>query len=151
MGQAAGWNTDVTTQTNIHDFEAPSIAGSGHGSEHLARAHNRQPWTLRLQVSWLSSIGRPSRPVEVRGVDISRGGLALLSRSFIHVGTRGVLLTHAAGDKPRLLCLEVCHCRYAGLWRHVVGARWAPMPQGLPIEIGRSEHGPLLIVKDWNV
>lgn len=128
----------------------PTVAGDRNGNEYIERAHTRQPWAQTVQITWLSAGGRPARPVEVRGIDISRGGVALLSRSFVHVGTRGVLLVQAPGSNPRLLCIEVCHCRYAGLWRHIVGARWAAMPQGLPVEIRHSDNGPILFVNDWS-
>lgn len=105
-------------------------------------------WDREVQVSWLTDEA-PMEPIMVQTADLSAGGLSLLTRGMVHNGRRGIVLLVKKGGEPMLRCFEVIHCRYVGQSRHVVGARWAPLPVHCPLDIEMTEHGPRLCVKKW--
>lgn len=109
------------------------------------RRHERYQWKTTVQVLWLEEHVYGSS-VAYRTQDLSAGGIALLSPSWVYQHRHGaVLLTDKPGHRS-VRWIEVMHGRYDPLKKaHVIGCRWVPTPENAPpVRIVESSSGPRL-------
>ncbi len=109
------------------------------------RSHDRHTWGKNLQISWLVNES-PTPPVVLRSMNLSRGGLALISRGMVHQGTQGVVLLDKGNGEGILRCIEVVHCRYQGRLKHILGMKWCPLPPNLPLKVELTDQGLKLVI-----
>ncbi len=109
------------------------------------RRFARFDWRTQIPVLWLEAHGRGTC-VAMRTEDLSAGGIALLSSSWIHPGRcAAVLLVNRRGHRS-IRWVEVLHGRYVSERKaHVIGCKWIPAPENAPpIRIVESAAGPQL-------
>ncbi|MCL4195991.1 MAG: hypothetical protein KJZ69_00745 [Phycisphaerales bacterium] len=109
------------------------------------RRFARYAWKTTVQVLWLEEHVYGSS-VPMRTMDLSAGGIALLSASWVHLHRFGaVLLTNGPGQHS-IRWLEVMHGRYVTEKKaHVIGCRWIPAPENAPpVRVVEAPGGPRL-------
>ncbi len=118
--------------------EATSVAAG-------KRRFSRYPWKTTVQVLWLEDhVYGSSMPM--RTMDLSAGGIALLSASWVHLHRFGaILLTNGPGQYS-IRWVEVMHGRYVSEKKaHVIGCRWVPAPESAPtVRVVETTSGPRL-------
>jgi len=109
------------------------------------RRFDRFAWKTQVQVLWLEEHGRGTS-VTLRTDDLSAGGMALLSSSWIYPGRRGAVLLAGHPGQPSIRWVEVLHGRYVSERKaHVIGCKWIPTPENAPpVRITESSTGPQL-------
>ncbi len=120
-----------------NDASTPQGAGK--------RRHDRYQWKATVQVLWLEEHFYGSS-IAMRTQDLSAGGIALLSASWVYQHRlAAVLLTDKSGQRS-VRWIEVMHGRYDPLQKaHVIGCRWVPTPENAPlVRITESQSGPRL-------
>jgi len=133
--------TPTATGTPTAGETAPAPERQGTGKRRFAR----HEWKTSVQVLWLEEHVYGSS-VAMRTMDLSAGGIALLSSSWVHLNRFGaVLLT----DRPEHRCIrwiEVMHGRYVPEKKaHVIGCRWIQTPENAPpVRIVETSTGPRL-------
>lgn len=132
------------------DQPAVSMEGGSLTPEEVIsqRAHERYNYNGKIEVSWIVN-DIPQPPVMLRGLNVSRSGIGLMSRGMVHSGTIGAVLL-CIGDKPTIRGIEVVFCQYQGHMEHLIGARWTKLSPGLRFTIEQSEQGPRLKNDRWH-
>ena len=109
------------------------------------RRFARYAWKTTVQVLWLEEHIYGSS-VSMKTMDLSAGGIGLLSSSWVHLQRFGaVLLTDRPGHHS-IRWIEVMHGRYVPEKKaHVIGCRWVPMPEDAPpVRVVDTPSGPRL-------
>lgn len=125
--------------------EAVDGEGTGDGVIDPRRAHLRYEWRQVVQVSWILN-SAPLVPLSLTAIDLSRGGVGLVSRSMVYPGTEGIIMLRKAGTDFIVRGIEVVHCRYSRPQQHIIGARWRPLPAHIRAEVVMRSGMPSLSV-----
>lgn len=95
------------------------------------RSRDRHPYEETVAIMLLNPDGKKCGPLVAQAQDISRGGIRVVTRQMIHVGTQGAIQLRKSGGSTVLVGVEAIHCRYIGDMEHHTGLRFAPLPNGL--------------------
>ncbi len=106
------------------------------------RVDARHDWWNEVQVAWFTSHGYlPSDPVPMKVSNISSGGMALCSRSMLHIGQMGIVLLGQGRNDALIRGIEVRHCSYfSKIKNHISGCIWAPIPTYLETKVLISDQ-----------
>jgi len=96
------------------------------------RRFNRFNWSTQVQILWFDEHARGTS-VAMRTADLSDGGIALLSRSWIHQDRCGAVLLVDPKGEPVIRWIRVLHGRYESERKaHLIGCMWIPTPENAP-------------------
>ncbi|MHC5005147.1 MAG: PilZ domain-containing protein [Planctomycetota bacterium] len=90
--------------------------------------------------------GTRSRPIVVRGSDLSSGGLCVLSSIPLAVGGRGVMQIVRSNGQFALVGFQVRHCRPLGNADYCAGLQFCSLPEGFTREEFLDAQGNLLLL-----
>ncbi|MFW5653160.1 MAG: PilZ domain-containing protein [Planctomycetota bacterium] len=110
------------------------------------RAHARHEWRQLVQVAFLVN-STPMVPMSLMAVDLSRGGLGLISKNMVHPGTIGIAMLRKTGSEFIVRAVEVVHCRYVQPRQHMLGTRWTSVPSHLRAEVAMAQGVPTLQIR----
>lgn len=115
--------------------QAPEGAGK--------RKYDRFDWKTRVQVLWIDEHGRGTSVI-MRTQDLSAGGIALLSSSWVNIKRCGAVLLLDGPNHRSVRWIEVLHGRYVPDRKaHVIGCRWIATPENAPpVRINETASGP---------
>lgn len=119
-------------------------ASSGEATESDRRLNDRKPYEALVAVVLVQPEGGSSDPIVLRAIDISVGGMGVVSRQMLHPGTRGAVQLVRSNGQRALVGFETRHSRYTGSLRHETGLEFTALPEGLSAEDFMDEKGRLV-------
>lgn len=73
--------------------------------------------------------GGMAAPIACEVTDLSRGGMGVVSRRMLHIGSTVIVVLPSAEGDPRILAGQVRNIAYAGNGLHRVGVQFCAMPE----------------------
>lgn len=113
---------------------AAGLVGDAESEKMHPRAHPRMSMVRTISVIEFNDRGEPAGVSEAQSVDISRGGMAFVSRRLYHVGRNLLIEIRKPGECiPTFLYGTVRHSSYTPGKGHMVGLMLAVIPETQPI------------------
>ena len=110
------------------------------------RRQKRYEYNALVAIVLRGPDGARSRPVVVRGSDLSMGGLSVLSSIPLSVGVRGVMQIVRSTGQFALVGFQVRHCRALGNADYCAGLEFASLPDGFTREEFLDSDGSLMLL-----
>lgn len=92
------------------------------------RQHERHAYHQLVILTLLTPDGKPQITAQATGVDISKGGLCLDSRTMLYPGAIGIARLPKSNGESTIVGIQVRHCRYIGNMTHRSGLRFIALP-----------------------
>lgn len=123
---------------------APPAESVGPGTPAAAarRRHERHPVQIVVDVFELGEGNMPAREWQCRTLDLSRGGLGMVSDRMVHRGRMLLIIVpDSEGKGKKLLCGTVCSATYRSGKGYILGVEFTQIPDSPELWAWRSERG----------
>lgn len=137
-------STQPLSQGKTDDGQSPQPEPGASGARSVAarRRHERHPVQIVVDVFELGEGNMPAREWQCRTLDLSRGGLGMISDRMVHRGrVLLIVLPDSEGKGKKLLCGTVCSATYRSGKGYVLGVEFSQVPDTPELWAWRSERG----------